>query len=68
MEWRHPTSPRRKKFKVTPSAGKVMATIFWDAELMILVDSMPRGQTINSDLYIQTLKIFQKRLRKVRHH
>jgi hypothetical protein len=58
VEWRHPTSPRRKKFKVTPSTGKVMTTIFWDAEVVILVDSMPRGQTINSDLYIQTLEIF----------
>jgi hypothetical protein len=28
MEWHHPTFPRRKKFKVTPSAGKVMATDF----------------------------------------
>ncbi len=30
MEWHHPTSPR--KFKVTPSAGKVMSTVFWDAD------------------------------------
>jgi hypothetical protein len=60
MEWHHPTSPRRKKFKVTPSAGKVMATVFWDAEGVILVDIMPRGQTITSDLYIQTLKNLQK--------
>jgi hypothetical protein len=35
MEWHHPTSPWRKKFKVTPSAGKVMATIFSDAEGVI---------------------------------
>jgi histone-lysine N-methyltransferase SETMAR len=45
-----------------------MATVFWDAEAMILVDIMPRGQTINSDLYIQTLKNLQKRLRSVRPH
>jgi transposase len=29
---------------------------------------MPRGQNINSDLYIQTLKNLQKRLRRVRPH
>jgi hypothetical protein len=41
---------------------------FWDAEGVILVDIMPRGQTINSDLYTQTLKNLQKRLRRVRSH
>jgi hypothetical protein len=55
LEWHHPTS-RRKKFKVAPSAGKAMATLSWGAEGVILADIMPRGQTINSDLYIQTLK------------
>ena len=26
-----PGSPRPKKFKTQPSAGKAMATVFWDA-------------------------------------
>jgi hypothetical protein len=34
--------------------GKVMVTVPWDAEGMILVD-MPRGENINSFLYIRTL-------------
>ena len=29
--WVGPGSPRPKKFKKQPSAGKVMATVFWDA-------------------------------------
>ena len=41
MEWRHPTSPRAKKFKSQRSAGKIMATVFWDIEGVILVDFMP---------------------------
>jgi histone-lysine N-methyltransferase SETMAR len=45
-----------------------MATVFRNAEGVILVDIMPCGQTINSDLYIQTLKKFQKRLRRVQPH
>jgi hypothetical protein len=28
MQWKHPSSPSTKKFKVTPSAGKIMLTIF----------------------------------------
>ena len=34
-----------------------MATIFWDGEEVILVDIMPCGQTINSDLYTVSPKI-----------
>jgi hypothetical protein len=30
MQWKHPSSPSAKKFKVTPAAGKVMLTMFWD--------------------------------------
>jgi hypothetical protein len=50
--------------KITLSAWKVMA-FFWNAEGVILVNITLRGQIINSDLYIQTLKNLQKRLRRV---
>ena len=29
-QWVGPGSPKPKKFKVQPSAGKVTATVFWD--------------------------------------
>ncbi|KAG8236900.1 hypothetical protein J437_LFUL015226 [Ladona fulva] len=29
MEWKHPESPFKKKFKSQPFAGKVMLTLFW---------------------------------------
>ena len=32
MEWRHPSSPRTKECKAERSAGKVMATVFWDSK------------------------------------
>ena len=56
MEWRHPTSPRSKKLKSQQSAGKVMVTVFWDRFGVILVDFMSKEATINSDVYIDTLK------------
>ena len=32
-QWVEPQSPRPKKFKTQPSAGKVMAaTVFWEAK------------------------------------
>jgi hypothetical protein len=30
VKWHHPTTPQ-DNFKATPSAGKVMATVVWDA-------------------------------------
>jgi len=32
VEWRHSGSPRPKKFRVQKSAGKVLASIFWDQD------------------------------------
>jgi hypothetical protein len=29
-KWRHPNSPRAKKFCAQPSAGKIMLMLFWD--------------------------------------
>jgi hypothetical protein len=66
MEWHHTSSPRKKKFKAIPSARKIMATVFWDYEGAILIDVLlSRRQTINSDVYVETLK---KRFRRVRPH
>ena len=37
-QWGRPGSPRPKKFKTQPSAGKVMATVFWDVKRVIMLD------------------------------
>ena len=37
-QWVGPGSPRPKKFKTHPSAGKVMATVFWDAKGFVILD------------------------------
>jgi hypothetical protein len=56
MEWHHANSPKEKKFKSAPSAGKVKATVFVDSEGRLLVDIMPQGTTVNSDAYLATIK------------
>ena len=66
MGWHYPQSPRKKKFKTTSSAGKVMITIFWDTDGVILVDMMARGETIISDAYIKTLQKLKQRHLRVR--
>ena len=55
MEWRHSGSTRPKKFRVQKSAGKVLASIFWAKDGIILIDYLPKGQTINSEYYLSLL-------------
>jgi hypothetical protein len=62
MVWKHPGSPVTKKFRRTPSIGKLMVTVFWDRRGPLLLDFMPRGVTINAYIYCGTLA----RLRAVR--
>ena len=54
-QWVGPGSPRPKKFKTQPSAGKVMATVFWDAKGVIMLDFLPKRSTINGVYYANLL-------------
>ena len=42
-----------------------MVTVFWDSVDMILVDFMSKEATINSDVYIDTLKKLKVRIQRV---
>ena len=50
-----PGSPRPKKFKMQPSAGKVMATVFWDAQGVIMLDFLAKQSTITGAYYANSL-------------
>ena len=50
-----PGSPRPKKFKMQPSAGKVMATVFWDAQGIIMLDFLAKKSTITGAYYANLL-------------
>jgi len=50
MVWKHDSSPTRKKFKITASAGKVMAT-FWDSKGVIMTDYLSKGSTVTGAYY-----------------
>jgi len=51
MQWKHATSLSPRKFKVQASAGKVMCTIFWDAEGILLIDFVPHKATVTGVYY-----------------
>jgi len=52
---------------VQKSAGKVLASIFWDQDGIRLIDYLPKGQTINADYYssllVQLKAIFKEKRR-----
>ena len=54
-QWVGPGSPRPKQFKTQPSAGKVMATVFWDAKGVIMLDVLPKRSTITGVHYANLL-------------
>jgi len=47
--------PAPEKFRVQKSAGKVVASIFWDQDGILLVDYLPKAQTINAEYYSSLL-------------
>ena len=55
MEWRNSGSARPTKFRVQKFAGKILASIFWDQDGILLTDYLPKGQTINAEYYSSLL-------------
>jgi len=66
MEWRHSSSPRPKKFRVQKYAGKVLALIFWDQDGILLIDYLPKDQTINAEYYSSMLVQLKDTLKEKR--
>ena len=56
MQWKYPVSPPPKKFKRVSSAGKVMASVFWNSLGVIMIDNLEQGRTINGAYYAAELR------------
>jgi len=67
VECRHSGSSCPKKFRVQKSAGKVLASIFWDQDSIIPIDYLPEGQTINAEYYSSLLVQLKDILKEKRH-
>ena len=65
-QWVGPGSPRPKKFKTKPSAGKVMATVFWDAKGVIMLDFLPKRSTITGVYFANLLDQLRTAIREKR--
>jgi hypothetical protein len=55
MAWHHPQPHRKKVSRKSQTARKLMITVFWVCEWVTVLDSIPRGETFNSDVDIRTL-------------
>ena len=62
MVWKHDSSPIRKKFKITASAGKVMAT-FWDSKGVIMTDYLSKSSTLTGPYYVDELRKLSEALK-----
>ena len=65
-QWVGPGSPRPKKFKTQPSAGKMMATVFWDTKGVIMLDFLPKRSTITGVYYANLLDQLRTAIREKR--
>lgn len=66
MQWKHKTSPPPKKFRTQPSAGKLMATVFWDCEGILLIDYMAHKTTITGEVYATQLAMLKDAIKEKR--
>ena len=55
MECRHSGLPSPKKFRVQKFAGKVLASIFWDQDGILLIVYLLKCQTIKAEYYSSLL-------------
>ena len=49
------THPAPKNSECKKSPGKVLVSIFWDQDGILLTDNLPKGQTINAEYYSSLL-------------
>nr|XP_032528131.1 uncharacterized protein LOC116778294 [Danaus plexippus plexippus] len=66
MTWKRASSPTPKKFKVSSSAGKVMASVFWDAEGIIMVEYLEKGATITGSYYADQIRRLREAIKSKR--
>ena len=64
MQWRQPGSPSTEKLKRVSSEGKVMVSIFWDSQNIIMVNYFEEGRTVNGTYYADELRRLRQEIVK----
>ena len=63
-EWTVAGESCSKRPKMQTSAGKVLASVFWDAEDILFIDYLEKGRSINSEYYIALLVCLKEEITK----
>ena len=66
LEWKHVTSPMKKKFKSQRTTHKVMLTVFWNMEGPLTPDFKSQGTRVNSANYCELLDKVKEDIRNKR--
>jgi hypothetical protein len=67
-EWTERDELNPKRGKTQWSAGKVMASVFWDVRGIKFIYYLEKGQTINIEYYIALLERLNDKIKKKRTH
>jgi len=65
-EWHYLGSPPPKRVKPQRSSSKVMATVFWDRDGILLLDFLPINLTLNGEYYSSLLKQLRSAIKEKR--
>jgi len=65
-QWVLPGEKAPKKAKTVASAGKVMATVFWDTQGIVHIDYLEKGKTVTGQYYADLLDRFDIALKEKR--
>jgi histone-lysine N-methyltransferase SETMAR len=65
-QWTEAGCSAPKKTRLIPSAGKVMASVFWDAESILFIDYLSKGKTITGKYYSNLLTRLNEIIREKR--
>ncbi len=63
MVWKTADKTAPQKFKEKPFAGKVLATIIWDAKCFLPLEYCPQDSTVTSASYFDTWMCLQKAIK-----
>jgi hypothetical protein len=61
-QWTEAGCSAPKKTRSVPSARKVMASVFWDAEGILYIDYLEKGKTIIGEYYSNLLPRLDKKI------
>ena len=67
-EWVEAGESIPKRPKTQQSAGKIMASVFWDAHGILFIDYLEKGKRINTEYYTALLDRLNEEIKKKRPH